>query len=717
MTSFAPLSTTPLSTQPSAILSISGSPQADTATSSGSGNVFIVADGSPQADAATASIDGGPVAEASGSPQAQLATILSDTKVVVGVSGTPQAVRAMGTGDFKALVGISGTPQAQVATSTGQSDALIDLSGAPQAQIATADGGVDPLAQASGFPQAQLATITSTFQVPVGINGAPQANTATSSAAVTKLSPVRAVDQRIYLIEFDHHDGNGVLTTYLTDADWYRSATTDSPASQFYEPRIITPGNFEVTAFEPGRTFGNATVSQGDMIAQNMDGFFDGQLNHGHDGRDFKILRVGDREEKRANAKRMFTGTMQQAVGDTAEFRVILRDKLEILRDDIQDTVYAGTTTDGTKKNAEGDEELEDQIKPLLYGNTPNVPALNADRFNLVRQVSENEVHDITAVYDKAVPLRDPDINWGTLSDLYNASIQSARFHTAHSLGLFRLGAQPAGTITADVLEGSTASDRTAAQVAKRILKDQGGLTDSDLIDSSFTNLDNKNSSEVGIYIGEQTTVLRAVSDVLKSIGAFITVTQLGKFAVYRLELPTGSDPVAGEFNEDLLLRDDDLERLPTGDQGNGVPAWKVTLRYNRNWTVQREDALAGFAQDCISDQRKEFLTREWREVVKKNSSVKTQFKKAPSLTFDTLLVNRGAAETEAQRRLDIYEKKRERYRFTVKAAFAEDIRMNDTIKLTFNRFGLSNGKLFKVIGIAYDYQRDAFTIDAWGGV
>ena len=535
--------------------------------------------------------------------------------------------------------------------------------------------------------------------------------------AMFVLNPALAQPFRTYLVEFDHHDGNVLQTTRLTSGYGYRSASSDTPALAAYDPRLQDAGTFQVTAFEPGKTVGRATIDLGEISMVNVDGEFDGIIDDAFDGRDVRIIQMPNEDDPLDQGVRLATLTMQQTQVSTKSLTLRLRNRLGLLDTDIQDNTFAGTTTSGTAGNAEGDSQLRDRIKPLVFGRVFNITPPPADRFNLIYQASDVAVNDITAVYDKGIELLDPDTNQSTLTDLKDATVQSARFQTTHSIGMFKLGAPADGQITADVAEGSTASDRTAAQVTRRILLNQTDLTTSDLDDTTFSDLDAKNSAEVGIFIGRQRRVIDVVSDVLSSVGAFLTAKRNGQFAVYRLDLPGPDDTPVQTYDEHLIFERDDLERVPTGDEGRGIPAWKINLNYKRNWTVQGSDQLAGRAQSCLGEDRKQFLRTEFQEIVKTDPSVKNKHKRPAELTFNTLLTNRTAAEAEAQRRLDIFSRLRERYQFRVKADFFDGVDLNDTIQIKFPRFGLDDGKLFKVIGYTYDFEQDVVSLDVWGGV
>ena len=168
----------------------------------------------------------------SGTPQADTATSTGAVERILTVSGTPQAVTATSTGVVElGTKRASGTPQAETATSSGVADiGTKRASGTPQAETATSSGvvsisavfgeydktclikpetfgcivkaetfgcivpvcniptssvsaDVDMLITVSGSPQADTATSTGVVNIAgsTTVSGAPQAETATSS--------------------------------------------------------------------------------------------------------------------------------------------------------------------------------------------------------------------------------------------------------------------------------------------------------------------------------------------------------------------------------------------------------------------------------------------------------------------------------------------------------------------------------------------------------
>lgn len=163
----------------------SGSPQAETATTSGTGERIITGSGSPTAVAATTSGTGERVITGSGTPQAAIATSTGEGTVgtIITGSGTPQATTATASGTGERIITASGSPQATTATTTGTGERIITGSGSPQADTATSigEGTVGNVITGSGTPQADTATASGSGERIITGSGTPQAGFATAT--------------------------------------------------------------------------------------------------------------------------------------------------------------------------------------------------------------------------------------------------------------------------------------------------------------------------------------------------------------------------------------------------------------------------------------------------------------------------------------------------------------------------------------------------------
>jgi hypothetical protein len=161
----------------------SGSPQAETATSSGTGIRTITGDGTPTATTATASGEG----EVSGGitgfgdVQADTATTSGTGEITRVGSGSPQADTATSVGQGVRVITGGGSPQAETATTEGEGGVGTTGSGSPQAETATASGQGTRIITGDGSPVATTATVIgSGLRVITGTSEA-QADTATST--------------------------------------------------------------------------------------------------------------------------------------------------------------------------------------------------------------------------------------------------------------------------------------------------------------------------------------------------------------------------------------------------------------------------------------------------------------------------------------------------------------------------------------------------------
>lgn len=268
----------------------------------------------------------------------------------------------------------------------------------------------------------------------------------------------------------------------------------------------------------------------------------------------------------------------------------------------------------------------------------------------------------------------------------------------------FRLGQSPAGLITADVTEGALATDRTVAQLLSRIAQ-HAGLASEDVDAADVAALDAECDYEVGVFVGDDRTALEVMDEVASSIGAYYYFDPTGVLRMGRLTDPAAETPGL------TIIEPISVERVRAADAGRGVPAWKVTVRYAKNWTVQASD-LAG----AVTDDRRAYLAHEYREAVAEDPSIQLWNPAAPALTLETLLLEEADAAAEAARLLALYSARRDTFRVVVK--MSDDLSalaLGDLVGLEYYRYGLAAGRTFVLTGIETDWQDDKMTLTLWG--
>ncbi|MBX3536428.1 MAG: hypothetical protein KF735_02220 [Chelatococcus sp.] len=494
----------------------------------------------------------------------------------------------------------------------------------------------------------------------------------------------------IHLIEIDAHTGASLVTLRLATGA-YLTGPTDSPANTIFEPRVIDPGAFSANLYQAGQTGGEASIGFGDITLANADGGLDAWFNYGFDGRRIEIKRLDSADAPFSSAITVFKGAVETI--DTSEAWGLLRlrifDNRLNLDKPLQVNRYAGTTT-GTGNTAEGTEDLRDQPKPVAFGRVFGIRPYAVNPFDGIFQVSDGAVSSIQA-YDGGSPLTYVG-DYGSLAALRAATVLPGRYATCLALGMFRI--TKAGLkLTADVVEGATTSSRTAAQVVGRMLA-RAGFSTSDYSVASLSALDALNSAEVGIWIDGDDHIRHVVQQVLASVGAYLVPNANGVFEVGRFQAPAGS---VRTFTMDDIIRRENMRFDVTNDPGRGIPAYRVIVRYKRNYSTLNGSEVA----TCVTNDEdyKAFLSTEWREAKAEDLSVKTKFSNAVEVTVDSCLTSLSTAQAEAARLLALYKVRRDRVSLTLWDEQADGIRLGDTVTVQVPRFGYDAGRVMRVIG------------------
>jgi hypothetical protein len=490
----------------------------------------------------------------------------------------------------------------------------------------------------------------------------------------------------------------------------FTSGAGDTPAHTSYDPRLEQAIEVTRTIFAPGTTQGQSKSGFGNLVILNPDGELDGLLNYAFDGRAIVVKRGPANATSLTEFVTVFVGTMEQADFNTDRVTLKLRDRQALLQVLIQTTKYAGTNAlpDGLEGVA-GD--LAGKPKPLCYGVVFNVepPCVNTAR--LIYQVNDGAVQSVGNVYDRGIALTNGG-TYASQADLLNDALQpSAGAYKAWLAGgMFRLGSSPAGTVTADVTQGATAADRTAAMLYKAVLL-RMGFTVGDILMSDLTTLDGQNSAELGIYIRDETKGAEVLDMIANTVGAWWGANTAGLYRIALVEKPFSTPIYTFTANEMI----GPLLRVPTADAERGTPAYRVTVRYARNYTPQTD--LAG----GVSAARRAVVAQEWREATRVESSVQTVHLLAVALEYNCLFAYEADAYLEANRRLAL--RSIQRHRFEITTIFNDEtsaLDLGDIVGLLHPRYDLTlpgdeAGQNFVLTGVEPDAQGGRLRLTLWG--
>lgn len=497
-------------------------------------------------------------------------------------------------------------------------------------------------------------------------------------------------------------DSDGMERTFHVADRAFVTEPVDTPANVAFDGSLINPGSIAVTAFGDGRTGGGTRLSYGEIQLINADGAYDDWLKYGFDGRPV-VIRRGMPGAYPDDFATIFTGTIETLTVDRGAVVTRLRDKQLIFDRPALPNRYSGSNVlpngvDGTEQDLAG------TAKPRLLGKGYVIPAPCVNTAKLVYQISDSALESIDAVYDRGLKLTfgQDHLNGGAL---LAAAPAPGTYDTCLADGLFRLGGTPAGAVTADATQGAVSADRTAARMLSSLAL-VAGVAASDISEADVAALAADCPASLGVWISDQSdTFTKVMDEVAGSVGAYYAFDRNGALRMGRLAAPVGEAALSLEAYDIL-----DLQRRPARD--GDLPAWAYTIRHSRVWNVQSGEFAA-----AVTPEDRAFFETEYRARRAEDPSVKTQFRLAAEETADTLLTDPDAAAEEAARRLALYKVRRDFFDVTVPISAVPDghVWLMDVVRLTHPRFGLAEGRLFRLLGIRPELDANQYVLTLWG--
>lgn len=340
-------------------------------------------------------------------------------------------------------------------------------------------------------------------------------------------------------------------------------------------------------------------------------GIVEGYVN---DGRRLRILlgaKAWDEarglhlDPPRGELLEVFAGVQQPWHLGEATLDIPIRDVSYEIEVPVQGSVYSGTG------GINGTAEMTGRPLPRARGGTlqdpiRNVPPVLIDPAGRVYQYTDGAGR-VATLYERGAAVFSFAGDFPSYAALVAASVPSGSYATCDAQGLLRLGATPAGQITADVTGAFPAAGAvsTVAGLALATLTDDLGI-DPDWIDlAAFLGLDAAYPYRAGYWIGTEPKDGAAVlGDILGSIGARLTTSRNGRLRPYLLAPPAeGVRPVATYTSAHILRMSP--RPLPAG---LSPPAYRWRVGYQRNHAVQ-----AGDLSPLAGDARRQFLAEEFR--------------------------------------------------------------------------------------------------------
>lgn len=507
----------------------------------------------------------------------------------------------------------------------------------------------------------------------------------------------------IYLAEIDCAvDLAGSVNTLRFATANYLTRPTDTPASTYYEPRISQPGSISRLMFSDTTTSGQSKVAFGTIELVNIDGGLDYLLPYSFDKRQFRLL-VGDPSQPYSAFTVALRGTMEQAELSYRSISIILRDRQAELNLLLCKKRYGGSNV--LPLGEDGTADILGAAVPRLYGTVYNIEPVLCNTSKLIYQVHDGAINDVPAAYDAGLALS-KGADYTSISDMETTAPTAGQYRVYKTGGYFRLGSSPTGQLSCDAQNGATVANRTTAQILKQLALDMG-ILNADINAADVTALDAASAAECGLFVRDDTTGLAAMDLLAPSAGAYFGFDRLGKFRMAQLTIPGGTSVLS--VDSAMVI---DIDRDRSGDANRGIPAYRVTVNYAKNFTVQTT-GLAG----AVSDARRNLLKKSNQQQKAEDASVATKYLSSPEMTRDTCLVAAADAASEAARLLAIFKLRRDIFKIKIQLDVSSiaALDLGSVVSVTSNRFGLSGGKLLRILGIDTDYAGNAATLTLWG--
>lgn len=522
-----------------------------------------------------------------------------------------------------------------------------------------------------------------------------------------------------YRLDLYSLDASGYTVVHSYATTGYTTPSTGSPPLLTHiEGRLKHAGNLGRHLYGRGRLIGSGepNVSTGSFTLENTDGVLDMLQDYSFDGQIFSLSEFDPETGEDAANSPFRSGIIEQPIFSSEnEVVIAVRDGLYGYDVPFIQNRYAGTNV--LPAGVEGTDDIAGQPKPYCIGQVFNISPVCVNTSKLIYQVDGHRGlvsgYNFFA-YDRRVLIPADGAGVYTSQADMEANAPTAGYYRVWPAGgMFRLNAQP-GLLTCDVnnkVSGVWQMDFILSEITGRSLTDKtiGG------------------TYNAGIYVREERTRLDVIAELLRSLSAFYTVgsTCDGDAFLYdhwfgsllsasdhastflEVGVPPGPIPLSSVLS---------IRQERPADVFRGLPVWRVTLNYRKNFTVTSRGNLA---PALPSEQ--ELYSKPYQTVTVSDSAVLTQWPNAGELTIDTLLTFKPQVEDEAARLLTLF--KTPRRLFAVKVA-ASEIRDNmpspgikerfslmHRVTLTYPRWGLDSGVTLMVVGIEEDLDADTYDL------
>jgi hypothetical protein len=448
-------------------------------------------------------------------------------------------------------------------------------------------------------------------------------------------------------------------------------------ASEFPEPRLVSPINYRSRMFSGSDLTGSSSRKVGDIQIANGDGFYDEMIrDYIWEGRSVEVY-VGSQSMDIEDFEKIMVAKIKDITWNDDILNVKIHDDKKQFTENIQPDKYQGTG------GAEGTSEMSGVYKPQLYGYCFNVTPVLIDAPNLVYQVHDGAIASVV-------------VKFAGLE-----VVEAVGYTVDLDTGLITLLTNPQGMVTCDVqgAVGSAGYARTTADLVRRITEDHSDLVwPGDYNSRSFDILNKSNTHEVGVYVQEGNLSIKSMLDsLMEGINGYWFFDRLDKLTIGMLGV-SGSIPAYDSNTISKVSRD-----------VTSPPIWSVDVYYRRNNTVMSDSDIAG----AVTGEARIRLQIEGRTTTASDTGTKDDHTDVEQAIYTDLRLLAGA-EYQAARRLNLFGMVRDSYKIEL-PFIGYSFQIGDGIVLQRARFGLDGGQVFMVTAIQENAATGVTNLELWG--
>ncbi|MGB0694931.1 MAG: hypothetical protein ACPGOY_04730 [Rhodospirillaceae bacterium] len=357
------------------------------------------------------------------------------------------------------------------------------------------------------------------------------------------------------------------------------------------------------------------------------------------------------------------------------------------------------TAAYGGSGGADGAAEVAGVRKPLCFGDCRNLTPYQCDPAGRLYQVHSEAIVGIPAVRANGVPLTQ-GADHPTSAALMAAVLGAGSYATCLAEGVFRLGSDPDGTLTADVIGDATlGAAPSAAEIAVRLLEGWAGIRSDRIAKGSWW----------ALPAGDMALVVAADSS--ESTGDLINRLMSGLWGWWGV---AGSGQIRAGIFQDLAglptvasITETDLLSL---EEASPLPILRrLSVAYGRNWTSQTNLPGSVSAADRAAWERDHLSARSVS-----NTALANHLGALDVDLSEALWVSALDAQAVADRAIAALGQQSRLWELRLHGP-GTGLSIGDVVSLSYPRLGLSAGTKAMVIGIAEAPMASDITLTLWG--